>query len=483
MFFSRFFGRGGKAAIAALTAFLFAAVLLCPSGLNAITLSEEKEMSRKTLEAVRKHMSLVEDGEVLTYVRNVGNRVAKQIGTTPYEFQFFVIDSPVVNAFAVPGGYVFIYRGLIEMMSSEGELASILGHELAHIQARHIQRQIDEAKVLSVASIAGMLAGILLGVGGGSGGGAGPALMAGSAAAGQSAALKYSREHEMEADQLGFRFMSDAGYDPAEMPSIMHKMDQQKWTGSSSVPSYLATHPALGERVLYLDDMAKKKKLSSPKPVQAASGDFQVMQAALIADYTDPAKALERFQAGVKNGDKVAVFGLGRFYLREDRSAEAAVQLQEAARLMPASPYVLSTLGTAYHRSGKLQEAQRAFQSALVLDSSASIVHYRLALVLNELGQKKEAVDHLMQIEELAPMFPEVDYQLGVILGQLNNLGLAHYHLGRYYLHKQNFELALMHYQKAKAYILDSPNKIEEINLILKELEKRKKSSGFRAGR
>jgi len=207
------------------------------------------------------------------------------------------------------------------------------------------------------------------------------------------------------------------------------------------------------------------------------------MQAALIADYTDPAKALERFQAGVKQGDKVAVFGLGRFYLRQDRCAEAAAQLQEAARLMPSSPYVLSTLGSAYHRIGKLQEALRTFQSALVLDPSASIVHYRLALVLQEQGQTKEAVEHLMQIEELTPMFPDVDYQLGVALGQLNKLGLAHYHLGRFYMHKQNFELALMHFQKAKAYILESPAKIEEINLILRDLEKRKKEGGFRLGK
>ena len=481
MFFSGFFGRERKAAVAGLTALLFAAVLLIPSRLNAITLSEEKDMGRKVLEMIKKRLPLVEDGEVLTYVRSVGNRVAKQIGTTPYQFQFFVIDSPVPNAFAVPGGYIFIYRGIIEMMSSEGEMASIIGHELAHIQARHIQRQIAEAKVLSVASLAGMLAGILLGMGGGASG-LGPALVAGSAAGGQSAALKYSREHEMEADQLGFRFFCDAGYDPSDMPSIMHKMDQQKWTGNSSIPGYLATHPALGERVLYLDDMVKKKKANSAKPVQTTTGDFQVMQAALIADHTDPAKALERFQIGVKNGDKVSVFGLGRFYLREDKCEEAAVQLREAARLMPSSPYVLSTLGSAYHRIGKLQEAQRTFQSALILDPSASIVHYRLALVLEELGQTKEAVEHLMEIEELAPMFPEVDYQLGVTLGQLNNLGLAHYHLGRYYLHKLNYELALMHFQKAKGYILDSPNKIEEINLILKELEKRKKQSGFKPG-
>lgn len=470
-----FSGRRIRAVCAALIVFVFTSVFVMPPGRShALTLSEEKEIGRKTLEMIRRAMPMVEDGEVLTYVRSVGNRVAREVGVTTYQYQFFIIDEAVPNAFAIPGGYIFIFRGMIELMSSEGELASILSHEAAHIQARHIQRQADEAKVISVASLAGLLAGVLLGAAGG--GGAGPgAIIAGSAAAGQSAALKYSRAFEMEADQLGFRYFCAAGYDPSEMASVMHKMDQQKWTGASRIPSYLSTHPALGERVQYLADMAKKEKATSSKRTAPATGDFQLMQAALIADHTDPAKAEERLKVGIKNGDKAAVFGLGRFYLRQGMWAEGVNQLQEAARLMPSSPFVLSTLGGAYHKVGKLAEAQKTLESALTLDPSASIAHYRLALVLQDLGKKNEALEHLLRLEELAPMFPDADYQLGVVYGQVNNLGLAHFHLGRYYLHKQNWELSIMHFKKAKAYILDSPLKLEEVNSTLRELEKRKK--------
>ncbi|MHC1725208.1 MAG: M48 family metalloprotease [Syntrophobacteraceae bacterium] len=465
-----------KKALGAITAIIFTMVVLCPSGrVYALSLSEEKELGRQLLQTIRKVMPLVDDGEVLTYVRGVGNRVAKEIGLTSYQFQFFIVDHEVPNAFAIPGGYIFMFRGMIEMMSSEGELASILAHEMAHIQARHIHRRIEDSKVLSVGAIAGMLAGIFLG------GNAGPAIAVGSMAASQTAALQYSRGHEMEADQLGFRFHCAAGYDPADMASIMHKMNQCKWLGNSRIPGYLSTHPALGERVQYLDEMAKKAK-RSPKLAKPPVGEFQLMQAALVADRTDQARALERFQAGIKKGDKAAVFGLGRLYQRQNMWAEAVSQLQEAARVMPSSPFVLSNLGAAFHKRGKLQEAKSTLESALVLDPSSTIAHYRLALVLQELGKRDEALEHLMQIEELAPMFPDVDYQLGIILGQVNKLGLAHYHLGRFYLQKQNRDLAIMHYKKAKAYITDSPAKIEEINLVLKELEKKKKS-GFSLGR
>ena len=103
----------------------------------------------------------------LTYVQSVGNRIVRQLGSTPYEYQFFVINQSVPNAFAVPGGYIFIYRGLIEMMTSEGELAGILSHEMGHIQAHHYQRRVEEGHMLNVATIAGVLAAVLLGAKGG----------------------------------------------------------------------------------------------------------------------------------------------------------------------------------------------------------------------------------------------------------------------------------------------------------------------------
>ncbi len=451
-----------------LTLLVFAAVVLCPPReVSAVTLSEEKDLGKKFTKLIRKSVPLVEDGEVLTYVRNVGNRVAKEVGITTYQFQFFVIDQPVPNAFAVPGGYIFIYRGLIELMSTEDELAAILSHELAHIQARHLQRSIDEAKIASIGMVAGLVAGILLGA---------PGLAAGGIAATQSAALQYSRAHEMEADQFGFRFLSGAGYDPSSMPSMMHKLLDYTYLQNSKVPNYLATHPALQERVQYLDEMVKKQKASSSrKAVEPASGDFKVMQATLIADYTDERTALDHFQKGIRKGDKASVFGLGRLYLRQNKWSEAVEQLRQAARLMPSSPFVLSSLGDAYQKVGKLQEAQSTLESALMLDPSAAIAHFRLALVLMDMGKKDEALDHLMQIEELSAMFPDVDYQLGIVLGQANKLGPAHFYLGRYYFHKDNKELAISHLKKAKSLITDSATKIEEINAELKELEEKPK--------
>jgi predicted Zn-dependent protease len=469
MIFPAFSGRKIKRGLAALVLSVFAlAVLLPPGEARAISLSEEKELGKKFVALLRKTMPLVEDAEVLTYVRDVGNRVAKEVGITTYQFKFYVVDESIPNAFAVPGGNIFIYRGLIEMMSSEGELASILSHELAHIQARHLQRTIDEAKILSVGMIAGIVAGVLLGA---------PGLAAAGMAASGTAALQNSRDHEMEADQYGFRFLCAAGYDSAEMPAIMEKLLQSTWLANSRVPSYLATHPALAERVQYLTEMVKKQKASSRKTIEPPTGDFKVIQTALIADYTDETKALERFQAGMKKGDKLAVYGLGRLYLRQSKWSESVETLRQAAALMPDNPFVLSTLGRAYHQAGKLKEAQSTLQSALMLDPESSVAHFRLALVLMDMGEKDEALDHLMRIEEFASTCPDVDYYLGVVLGQDDKLGLAHYHLGRYYFTKGNSKLAEMHFKKARSLILDSPAKIEDIDETLKEIDPKNKGA------
>jgi predicted Zn-dependent protease len=361
------------------------------------------------------------------------------------------------------------------MMSSEGELASILSHELAHIQARHIQRQMEKSRILSIASLAGMLAGILLGsVAGGTGA---QVLALGSIAGAKSVALKYSREHEEEADQIGFRYLCSSGYEPMEMSGAMQKLNQGTFYVSSTVPSYLSTHPNLTERVHGLQHLAKTYKSNPGNRIERSrtEKDFLFMQAALMAEYSEQPELGERLEAKAATGDVPSLYGLGRLHLKQGKTAEAVIALQQAARQSSGSTFVLSTLGAAYVQQGKLEDARKVLQSALLLDSTASIVHLRLARVFMEMGQRDEALSHLQQIESLAESFPEIDHQLGVLLGQTNRLADAHYHLGRYFVNRMDWKLALFHFQKAKALPGLSASRMTEMDSMLKTLEKRDK--------
>lgn len=446
---------------------------------DALSLAEEKELGEKLLGMIKESMPLIEDGEILTYVQSVGKRVVEHVGTTPYRYQFFVVNESVPNAFAAPGGYIFIYRGLIELMSSEGELAGIISHELAHIQARHIHRRMEEGRLINIASIAGVLAGILLGMSMKSD--ASNALTVGSMAGAATMQLKYSRENEEEADQLGFRYLCAAGYPPRDMVRGMERLNEGRFVSNTKVPSYLSTHPALSDRISYLSDMVEKAKSAPRKPPRRASvGDFSMMKAALVADYTDPKVAFDKFQTAANAGESSGVYGLGRLFLRQGNMEEAVRCLQKAARLEPTSSLALSTLGTAYHKQGRYQDAQAALQSALVLNPAAAGAQLRLATVYQELGNKDKALEQLTEIKELAPTFPEIDYQLGVVLGQMNKLGPAHYHLGRYYENRGDWKNALFHYGKAKPLLLDSIEKQHELERLLKDLEKKKNEAQWR---
>jgi beta-barrel assembly-enhancing protease len=436
----------------------------------AFGLSEEKALGRKILGQIREHFPLVEDGELVGYVQSVGNRIAKGFDSSLYQYQLFIINSPVPNAFAIPGGYIFIYRGIIDMMDNEGELAGIISHEMAHIQARHIAHRIEDSRILNIATIAGVLAAVFLG----GGGNASAAMAVGALAGAQTLQLQYSRENEEEADRYGFSYFCAAGYDPRDMVAVMQNISRARFQPDSRMPSYLSSHPLLGERIHYLQMMAEKDRKSSDKSLQRQpQGDFLLMKAALISEYEDPHVARERLQSMARQKDleMAATYGLGRLDLRQNQAEQALEKFRQLAAQRPNSSMILSSMGAAYFQQGRLDEARKVLSTALVLDSNAVNIHYRLAMVLRDMGQTEEALQHLRKAEQMAPVMPEIDYQLGVLLGQKNDLGMAHYYLGSYYRQRKDVKPAIFHYEKAKNLLAASSARKAEVEEALRELK------------
>jgi len=470
--------RNGKRGTAVLLVALFLmGTVFSATDARALDLSDEKKLGRKIFNKIRERFDLIEDGELVDYIQSVGSRVVKKMDTVTYDYRFYIVDQNVPNAFAIPGGYIFIYRGLMEMMDSEGELAGIISHELAHVQARHIHERLMRGRILNIAALAGMVAGAFLGM---HTDGA-QALAQGALAGVKTLELQYSRDQEEEADRLGFVYLTQAGYDPHELVSIMDKIGRSKWrTGIGNIPSYLSTHPGVGERVNYLDAMVERYyKLHPQERYRRPVGDFQLIQAALVSDHNDADIALSRFDSWGRDEERkaAAAYGLGRLYLRTGRVEKAIPHLEEAASMKPASTMVLASLGSAYYKSGRMDEARRTLEAALMLNPDASTAHFNLALVLQETGKYSEALRHLRRAEQLAPLFPEIDYHMGVILGRMKQLGPAHFHLGRYHQQKRDFKLAVFHYKKALPLLAGSPEKQEIIEEELEDIEDERKRS------
>lgn len=186
----------------------------------------------------------VQDPEIRAYVDRLGQRLAANTERSDVKYTFTVLDSDVVNAFALPGGYVYITRGLMALANSEAQLAGVIGHEIGHITGRHTAERYSRG---TVAQVGAVLASVL--------GGAELGQLAAQGA--QYALAGWGRGQELEADQLGIRYMANAGYDPMEMARFLDTMGRHAQLeallagqpGAADSFNYLQTHPPTGERV------------------------------------------------------------------------------------------------------------------------------------------------------------------------------------------------------------------------------------------
>ena len=198
---------------------------------------------------------IYENKQLTAYIDNMGQAMAKICHRSHLKFEFKVMDHPVINAFAVPGGYVYLTRGILAYLNSEAELAGVTGHEIGHITARH------SAKQYSKAQLAG------LGIGLGSIFSEQFAQYAGLVQQGVGLLfLKFSRDNEREADNLGVEYSTKTGYDAREMANFFVTLDKMHGSSKSSLPDFLSTHPNPENRVAAIkNESIRLQKLSTNK--------------------------------------------------------------------------------------------------------------------------------------------------------------------------------------------------------------------------
>jgi len=197
---------------------------LAPGAGMAMSEKKELEIGREMHQEILAKMPVYANAAVADYVGRIGQQLARDSDRPGLEYTFTVLDSPDINAFATPGGYVYINRGLLAYLQSEAELAAVLAHEIAHITERHASRQDVMAKTSSVASLA---LGVLAAIGTGSGAVGGVAQDAASSA-GTAMVRGYGRDMELEADREGAKFMHRNGYDPLAMIEVLGALKEQE---------------------------------------------------------------------------------------------------------------------------------------------------------------------------------------------------------------------------------------------------------------
>lgn len=205
-------------------------------------ISEQQEISmgREADGQIQKELGLYPDQELQAYVNRLGQKLAKDSERPELPWTFRVVDDPVVNAFALPGGYIYVTRGLMAHLTSEAELVSVLGHEIGHVTGRHSVEQMSKAQLAQVGLLAGAILSPEMADQYGNLASTGLQLMF----------LKYGRDDEREADDLGFRYLNQEGYDPREMGKVfevLRRVGGREKQGK--IPNWLSTHPAPEDRI------------------------------------------------------------------------------------------------------------------------------------------------------------------------------------------------------------------------------------------
>lgn len=265
----------GSQAVAALLAFaLFAAACSTnpATGKKQIAFigeAQEIAMGREADQQIVTGLGLYPDQELQAYVARLGQKLAAESERPNLPWTFRVVDDPAVNAFALPGGFIYVTRGLLTHLTSEAELASVIGHEIGHVTGRHSVEQMSKAQLAQIGLIAGMVLKPELANAYGDLAQTGLSLMF----------LKYGRDDEREADDLGLRYMVRESYDPRQMPGVfdtLRRVSQREMKGAK-VPGWLSTHPTPENRIQRIQENLAKLNVDLSQPIVGRERYMQVV--------------------------------------------------------------------------------------------------------------------------------------------------------------------------------------------------------------
>ncbi len=234
-------------------------------GFNVFSKEQDVQLGREASHQVEKEVELVNDASLSSYVSNLGQRLASVSSAPEYPYSFKVVADKTINAFALPGGPIYVHTGTIVAAENQAQLGGVLAHEIAHVALRHSTNQASKATLVKLPLAA---AGAALGQGG--------SLLGDLARLGigfgvTSTFLKYSRDAERDADIVGARTMAQAGLDPLEMAQFFEKLQSQ---GRGGV-QFLSDHPNPGNRVKYVQDEIRQMP---PRSYSKGSSDFPAIR-------------------------------------------------------------------------------------------------------------------------------------------------------------------------------------------------------------
>jgi len=361
---------------------------------------EEQALGRAIMRDVYADPRYLDDPEIETYLNQLGYKLVSVSTRNQREFNFFVVNDPTINAFAMPGGNIGVHTGLLLSAQNESELASVVAHEIAHVTQDHIARMVAAQSQSYWPTMAALALALLASR---SNPNVASAAIASTQAFSIQNQLNYSRDYEREADRLGYEMLTRADYDPRGMSGFFNRLQRANRFYDTSAPAYLRTHPLTTDRIA---DMEARSQ-AAPYQQLEDSLDFQLVRARLRAQENSPQDAVLAARNVLKekrySSETAARYGLVTALLRTRQFKEAETEVQRLLAAKPVHPMIQQLAARTALSAGNPSLALQRYQTGSNAHPGNRPLQYGYISALLAAGRNSDA---LTQVDKQLALYP-----------------------------------------------------------------------------
>jgi predicted Zn-dependent protease len=422
---------------------------------NAIlSKTDEYQIGLMAMRQLRGQELILEDPELTDYIQHLGSRLAAQARDDDQNFQYFIIRSSEINAFATYGGFICVNSGLVLLTESESDLAAVLGHETAHVRQRHIARSILAQSRMSLGTTAAMLAAMLIGAASGANGQAMEGAIAMSQGIALQQAMNFSRSEEAEADRVGIGLLAGAGFRTTAMADFFESMGRREGISEQVGPlDMLRNHPVTSDRIAEARNRAAQQRATEINESILYSWMRERLRVLVASGDTD----MTVYYAKVRDRHALSDperYGEALAQLRGGQSAAAVETLRDLLAKYPQITALYSALGQALQADHQSAAALADFERAMALFPRNVPLAVRYADTLMKNGKASQAHALLLDVFNNTTPTPEQIRLTALAASAAGDTGDAYYYMSEY--HISNGELPAANQQLELA--LASPN-------------------------
>lgn len=446
---------------------------------GTVSLGQEYQLGQQFLSSIRRSAPTIPDALLNSYLENLTYKLASRSQLQDHRLSFVIIDSKELNAFAAPGGIIGVNTGLFMNAQTEGEFASVMAHEIAHVSQRHFARGVDEAQTARIPQMATLLASVLIMAT--SDAGHGQAAVVAAQGLALDNKLRHSRSNEAEADRIGQDTMYKAGYDPDDMSALFERLIAINRFGRRP-PEFLLSHPVTESRIAD----ARGRATRYPPRQYVQNMDYQIMRARVLGHYTEDKSALvDSYQRRLADSsDEFSIdsnrYGLAVAYWENGQHREASAELAHLLRKDPNRISYVVTQAEIYTRQNEPGMAISFLRRHLEINPDNHPLTMAYVDALLESRNWQAAADVMAKHTTIRTGDHQLWYQLAEAQGQAGNISEVHQARAEYYLLLSDFSRA--HEQLRYALRLEteegsSPAKEARLRQKMRDIEEMQRNT------